>query len=231
MSSVTFRGSREGLRVMLAEGEWQGVFQELTTQIERPAAQSFFRGARVFLETPNRALGIHELEDLIALFGRYQMELITVAGDAAAQKTLDRLRGLPETPPEQIQESPSPPEPPKGIPHEPVLPESLVIKRTLRSGQIIKHTGDVVVVGDVNPGAEIIAEGDVLVWGKLRGLVHAGASGDLNAIVGALTLAPMQLRIGSLIALAPEDMRNRSAPAEIARIEDGRIVVEPWGKE
>jgi septum site-determining protein MinC len=89
----------------------------------------------------------------------------------------------------------------------------------------------VVVVGDVNPGAEIIAEGDVLVWGKLRGLVHAGARGNSNAIVGALTLAPTQLRIGSLIARAPEDKRNRNAPAEIARIKDGRIVVEPWGKE
>jgi len=231
MSNVTFRGSREGLRVTLAEGEWQGVFQELITQLQRPAAQSFFRGARVLLETPHRALGIHELEDLIALFALHQMELITVADDAAAQKTLNRLRGQPEDPPEQIQPAATPPEPPQEIPREPAAPDSLIIKRTLRSGQIIKHAGDVVVMGDVNPGAEIIAGGDVLVWGKLRGLVHAGAGGNSNAIVGALTLAPMQLRIGSLIALAPEDKRNRNAPAEIARVKNGQIVVEAWGRE
>src|SRR5512141_3230820 len=110
MSDVTFRGSREGLRVTLAEGEWQGIFQELTTQLERPAAQSFFRGARVLLETPNRALGIHELEALIALFAQHEMELMTVAGDSAAQKTLNRLRGQPEDPPEQIEPAAAPAE-------------------------------------------------------------------------------------------------------------------------
>ncbi len=222
MSKVTFRGSRDGLRVTLAEGDWHGVYQELTAQLERPSAQSFFRGARVLLETPNRSLGIQELEDLIALFARHQMELVTVAGDANAQKTLEQLRA-PAQPPA--------PEPPKSTPAAESASESLVIKRTLRSGQIVKHGGDVIVLGDVNPGAEIIAEGNVIVWGKLRGLVHAGASGNPSAIVGALTLAPMQLRIGSHIARAPEDKRNRNAPAEIARVKDGRIVVEPWGRD
>lgn len=229
MSTVTFRGSREGLRVTLAEGDWEGVYQELIAQLDRPAAQSFFRGARVLLETPHRALGIHELESLIALFAKYQMELVTVAGDAAAQKTLNRLRGEAESPPEHVE--PAAPEPPNDVPQEAAAPEPLVIKRTLRSGQTIKHAGDVVVLGDVNPGAEIIAEGDVVVWGKLRGLVHAGASGNVNATVGALTLVPTQLRIGTLIARAPEEQRHRNAPAEIARVKNGRIVVEWWGRD
>lgn len=227
MSAVTFRGSREGLSVTLAEGEWQSVYQELIAQLERPAAQSFFRGARVLLETPHHALGIHELEDLIALFAKYQMELVTVADTANAQKTLNRLRGEPEVPPEDIK--PAAPEPPKENPRAEAAPGTLVIKRTVRSGQTIKHAGDVVVLGDVNPGAEIIAEGDIVVWGKLRGLVHAGAGGDANATVGALTLTPTQLRIGTLIARAPEEQRNRNAPAEIARVKNGRIVVEWWG--
>jgi septum site-determining protein MinC len=222
MSGVTFRGSREGLHVLLPEGEWASVSQELLAQLERPSAQSFFRGARVLLETPNRALGIVELEELIALFERYSMELVTVTGDANAQQALDKLRGAPNEPPEDIES-------------EPTLLDAaspvLLIRRTMRSGQVVKYPGDVVVLGDVNPGAEIIAEGDVIVWGKLRGLVHAGAKGNANAIVGALTLAPMQLRIGNIIARSPDDKRKRNAPAEVARVRDNRIVVEAWGKE
>jgi len=80
----------------------------------------------------------------------------------------------------------------------------------------------------VNPGAEVIAEGDVIVWGKLRCVVHAGASGNENAIVGALVLAPTQLRIGGYIARAPDEKRSNNWSAEIARVRDGQIIVEPW---
>jgi septum site-determining protein MinC len=99
----------------------------------------------------------------------------------------------------------------------------MVIKRTVRSGQVIKHAGTIVILGDVNPGAELIAEGNVIVWGKLRGVVHAGASGDANATVGALSLAPTQLRIGTLIA---RRMRCAIASARRSRaIRDRKIVV------
>jgi septum site-determining protein MinC len=69
----------------------------------------------------------------------------------------------------------------------------------------------------------------VYVWGKLRGVVHAGAAGDDHATVGALILAPTQLRIGQYIARAPDEHRVLRWPAEIARVRDGQIVVEPWG--
>ena len=93
---------------------------------------------------------------------------------------------------------------------------------------MVRHPGTILVLGDVNPGAQVIAEGDVIVWGKLRGVVHAGASGDENAMVGALILTPTQLRIGGQIARAPDGKRPRNAPAEIARVRGGQIVVEPW---
>ena len=67
-----------------------------------------------------------------------------------------------------------------------------MIRRTLRSGQMIQHAGPVVVFGDVNDGAQIVAAGDVLVFGKVRGLVHAGAGGDEHATIAALTLNPPQ---------------------------------------
>ncbi|MBC7319514.1 septum site-determining protein MinC [bacterium] len=104
---------------------------------------------------------------------------------------------------------------------------AIVIKKTLRSGQSISYNGDVVIIGDVNAGAEVIAEGDVIVLGSLRGLAHAGAMGDRSAIVYALDLSPLQIRIADIIARAPEHTRNKSVP-EIARVENDSIVIETF---
>src|SRR5690606_23505739 len=85
----------------------------------------------------------------------------------------------------------------------------LLLRETVRSGRAIHHEGDVVIVGDVNPGAEIIAGGSVIVWGRLRGMVHAGAYGDHTALICALELSPTQLRIADQIAVAPEGKRKQ----------------------
>jgi septum site-determining protein MinC len=106
----------------------------------------------------------------------------------------------------------------------------ILVHRTLRSGQVVQHPGHVVVIGDVNPGAEIIAGGDVVVWGKLRGVVHAGATGDDEAVVCALSLAPLQLRIGNHIARTPEGREDVPERPEMASVQGGEIVAEPWGK-
>jgi septum site-determining protein MinC len=82
------------------------------------------------------------------------------------------------------------------------------------------------VIGDVNPGAEIIAGGNIVIWGRLRGTVHAGAQGDEDAIVCALDLSPTQLRIADQISITPPQ-RRRPKP-EIARLEDGKVIAEPW---
>jgi len=83
-------------------------------------------------------------------------------------------------------------------------------------------------MGDVNAGAEIVAAGDVLVWGRLRGVVHAGASGNDNAMVSALMLAPMQLRIGKYIARSPDELNHPQRGPEFARVREGRILIEGW---
>jgi septum site-determining protein MinC len=84
-----------------------------------------------------------------------------------------------------------------------------------------------VVIGDVNPGAEVIAGGDIVVWGRVRGLVHAGALGDEGAVICALDLAPTQLRIAGTIARSPEERRRKPVP-EIATAQEGHIVAVPW---
>ncbi|MCT7967999.1 septum site-determining protein MinC [Laspinema sp. D1] len=86
------------------------------------------------------------------------------------------------------------------------LAEPLYLETTVRSGVDIRHPGNVVLVGDVNPGGSIIADGDILVWGRLRGLAQAGANGNEQCIVMALQMEPTQIRIADWVARAPEPL-------------------------
>lgn len=108
-------------------------------------------------------------------------------------------------------------------------PSTLYHAGTLRGGQTLHHDGNVVVVGDVNPGAELVATGDVLVFGRLAGVAHAGAQGDEDARVYALDLDATQLRIATFIAADAENgsARGGAARAEAALVREGRIVIVP----
>jgi len=103
---------------------------------------------------------------------------------------------------------------------------ALWIRQTVRSGTRIEFPSHVVVLGDVNPGAEIISGGSVIVWGRLRGVVHAGAGGDQKAVVCALELSPTQLRIAGVIAVSPK--REGKRQPEFAFLKDGQLLAEPW---
>jgi septum site-determining protein MinC len=106
---------------------------------------------------------------------------------------------------------------------------ALTVTRTLRSGVRIRYDGDVVIYGDVNAGAEVKAAGNILVLGRLRGVVHAGANGDEGAHILAFEMAPTQLRVARQIAIAPAGARSKDLFApEIATIVDGGIVIEPY---
>jgi septum site-determining protein MinC len=107
----------------------------------------------------------------------------------------------------------------------------LILRRTLRSGQKIVYKGSVVVLGDVNPGAEISAGGDIIVLGKLRGIAHAGVRGDENVSVSALALEPSQLRIGPVLSRAPDDKQSGGNGPEWARVRGGRIIVSPLNRD
>ena len=93
----------------------------------------------------------------------------------------------------------------------------LYLQTTLRSGAEIRHPGTVVVMGDLNPGSSVVADGDILVWGRLRGITHAGASGNQNSQIMALQMEPTQLRIADWVARAPEAALDQFYP-EIAYI-------------
>lgn len=109
----------------------------------------------------------------------------------------------------------------------PAGPSTLYHTGTLRGGQALHHAGNIVVIGDVNPGAELIATGDIAVFGALRGVAHAGAQGDAEARVHAIELAPTQLRISTFIAADAGDRKQTPIQPETARVQNDRIVIFP----
>ncbi|MHB8153991.1 MAG: septum site-determining protein MinC, partial [Bacillati bacterium] len=100
---------------------------------------------------------------------------------------------------------------------------------TLRGGQSLHQLGNLVVVGDVNPGAELVATGDILVFGRLAGVAHAGAQGDAGAVVLALDLAATQLRIATSIA-ADAPPAKRSPQPEVAIVREAQIMIIPYDR-
>lgn len=106
---------------------------------------------------------------------------------------------------------------------------TLTLHRTLRSGAVVRYDGDVTLFGDVNPGAQILASGNITVLGTVKGMAHAGASGDEDAFIFAFDLRPTQLRVGRKIAIVPgAKLGSSGIQPEIARVEDGKIVIEPY---
>ncbi len=102
------------------------------------------------------------------------------------------------------------------------------VNGTLRSGQVVDYDGNIVIIGDVNPGALIQAKNNIIVLGTLRGVAHAGVDGNLEAIVASYNLQPMQLRIGDIIARPPDEYIEACGLPEIARIKDGEVIIEPY---
>lgn len=97
------------------------------------------------------------------------------------------------------------------------LADPLYLEKTLRSGADVQHDGTIVILGDVNPGCSVIAAGDVLIWGRLRGVAHAGSKGNARAVILALQMEPTQLRIADFVARAPESAPDLVYP-EVAYV-------------
>lgn len=105
-------------------------------------------------------------------------------------------------------------------------------KGTLRSGQLLEADTSIVILGDVNPGANVISKGNVVVLGALKGTVYAGGGGNENSFVAALYMHPVQIRIGDVIARSPDKAeRSEQMNPKIAFVEDGNIYIEPMTKD
>lgn len=108
------------------------------------------------------------------------------------------------------------------------LPEQPVhtICGMVRSGQILRHTGNLLLLGDVNPGGQVLCSGDIIIVGALRGMAHAGFDGNESSIIAASYLAPTQLRIAEVVSRPPDEWENRETSMEFAFLQEGTMQID-----
>ena len=214
---IKLKGSRQGLTLVFQKGTaFSKVFDEIKGKLE--TGSNFFRRGTLIYIQPG----------------------MLPEGDMASLKKLFNQHGIlfrVAVPPPPI--APKKPEPSRPIRLRPEFPSAkendpdpaakeqkmLVVNRTVRGGQRITSEGGILICGNVNPGAEIIAGGSIDIRGKCRGTVHAGASGDESAVIIADRLMPVQLRIAQQVADTSEKTK-KPVSAERALIRNGRIVIE-----
>lgn len=219
-SIVTFKGSVNGLVVIMKEDE---DFEQIYEQIEQKIASAgkFFKGASLSVKYRGRKLSEEEEKRVYDLLvNKSGAEIKDFAQDtegpakpvaaAAANEGQQHRFELKNYFFKGINE---------GI--------TKFHKGTLRSGQLVSFDGNLVVIGDVNPGAEVVATGNVAVMGSLRGIVHAGADGNKSAVVVAFNLQPMQLRIADVITRSPDEKEARGLMVpELAYVKDDMVYIE-----
>lgn len=221
---VTIKGTSKGVVITIGAGNWETVLRQLGEMLEKKA--TFFKGGRVSITVGERLLGEGEIEALGNLITLHQMTLWAINGSAKETQDAAQALGL-ELNVDLVSERKPKSARPRAKLNE--TEEVITFRGTLRSGRSIESLGNVVVIGDVNPGAEVKAGGYVIIWGKLRGTVYAGAISPDNAFVCALELSPMHLIIGSAIARSPaNNTKSKEVIPEIAFVQDGQIVAEAW---
>jgi septum site-determining protein MinC len=211
---------RDGLLVSLDDAPWEDQRAALIAQVD--AQPAFFQGARLALDVASQVLHVKELVDLRDQLSERGIFLWALISESPTTESTAQLLGL------ATRISKPRPEESRKFSVEDLGEETaLFLNRTLRSGTRIEFAGHVVVFGDVNPGAEVVAEGSVIIWGRLRGMVHAGSKGNRKAIIGALDLSPTQLRIAEEVSAALQPQENPTP--EVVRInKDGKLQAEIW---
>ena len=243
--SVQIKGASSGLIITLPSGDLDAVLAQVAERLQTMA--SFVKGGRVAVDSGARPLDESEITAIGRLLEAHQVSLWALVSERPATRQAAIQLGLavdlapPSRPSANGRQAAAPlvvqplAEPERMFDAGDDFP-ALLVHATLRGGQSIEHPGAVIVIGDVSPGAQVVAGGDVVIWGRLRGTVHAGAAGNRAAVVCALLLQPTQLRIGDAIGRAPDPIGQRwrlylrsSRPApEVAHVSDGVIIVEPW---
>ncbi|MEM6252670.1 MAG: septum site-determining protein MinC [Cyanobacteria bacterium P01_D01_bin.156] len=218
---VTFKSEQGRLLLILptsaktsfAPAEWEALCQQLTLRLK--SEDRFFQpNTTVHLIARDRLLDGRQLQEMDELLQASQLYMkrvytqrrqtavaaVSVGYSVEQQTKLDHLT----TAQGEAMEAP------------------LYLQATVRSGTEIRHPGSIVVLGDVNPGGSLIASGDIFVWGRLRGVVHAGSDGNVACRIMALHMQPTQLRIADNVARAPEKPPALYQP-EVAYVSQGSI--------
>ncbi len=213
-NEIVFKGTKEGLHVVL-RGDLS--FAEIKDMLEKKIKPSkrFFEGAKIIGFSGRNILEEEYFELKSIVEDQYGMEVIGIYNDLNINSLYDveeKAKRYYENEEER----------------QDVEGKGLFIRSTIRSGQFIKHSGNIVIMGDVNPGAYLEAKDSIMVMGIMRGTAHAGSAGNYDSYIAAFRLEPMQLRIGDIIARSPDGMPYKSGIPEIALVKRGMIIVEPY---
>lgn len=215
--NIEVKGFKDGILVEMGPGKWEVQEQALLEYINDN--QSFFKGGRLYLDVGSRSLHAPTLSSLRDALAEKSIKLWAVLSTSLVTESSAQDLGMVV---KLHKSQPTPTPRSSAMDGDPAV----FYQRTIRSGHKIKHKGHVIIMGDVNPGAEIIAGGNIIVWGHLRGVVHAGAEGNSAAVVCALDLSPTQLRIADQISISPPS-EDKTGP-EIAKLENKQVVALDW---
>ena len=217
---IKIKGENSGLLLAFPpDMTFAEIVEELGRKLESGSG-FFLRGTLVYV--PRDLFSKDELQELQELFRTHglicrlakPLPADDPAGQTAAAQSPARQAEAAQPAPAQ-----------ESVPNA-ELRQMLVVEKTLRGGQAVETEGSVIVFGNVNPGAQIIAGGSVDIRGTCRGVVHAGAAGDSTAFIIADHLMPTQIRIANYVARSPDEPED-SGKAERAYVKDGQIVIEP----
>jgi len=202
LNSVSIKGRSDGVSIEVGQGKWSDILEALSQRLVQ--STGFFRGGKVTLDIGTRPLQESELQEVSALTEQHGLSLTSVRSQSEQSCQVALAAGLAAS----LDAA-------DGLLAQPALSnyeklEHFVYRGNLRSGQILRRSETILVMGDVNPGSQIISDSDILIWGRLRGIAHAGASGDQNAVIAALLMEPTQIRISDAIAILPEQETKTS---------------------
>jgi len=229
-AKVVFKGVGQDVHVILdSVAPFSEIERELEEHLERSG--KFFAGAAVTLIIGPRQLRDDHLKTIRQVLTTYDLTIAEIRSSLSDSPPV-ASPPLPSTPlytPAAVAPLLTRRE---TLPKAGELPSNnaLFVKGPLRSGQRLYAEDHLIVFGDVNPGAELIAGGDIIVMGVLRGVAHAGVPDNIAAIIAALSLKPTQLRIGHFISRSPEFQDKHDSGPEIARVDTEQIVVDSFSR-
>jgi septum site-determining protein MinC len=221
-SAVEIKGFGSDINVILSnEAPFSDIERELIRKLEK--SRRYLAGTEIVLDAQERILDEEECVKLDMILNTvFDLKISFVRADSDETKKSAEMVGWEIE--QEIQK----------VEDEEMAKDDensvVIVKNTIRSGQEESYPGSVVIIGDVNPGGGIEAGGDIIVFGTLRGVAHAGAYGNTSATITAIELRPLQLRIAGIFARSPDSNSEPESVPEVARIKDDVIVIESLDK-
>lgn len=217
---IVVKGINEGLLLILPEGDWNEIRQNLTERIE--SRTGFFNGAQVFIDVAAKDMRVVEITDLRDLMDNCGIQLKGLLSTSEVTQKNAKTLGIGTSIPVKRAKKEKQAE---------CLPmtenSAFLVCKNIRSGVRIEKEESVVIFGDVNPGAEIISDKNVIIWGRIKGKVSAGAKGDDRAFISALSLENSQISIAGIMDIFPKRTKNPNPDVPLVlSIRNGEIILE-----